>query len=92
SGDYDDEEYVLTTSKEQTRRMLYAQYPPKEVIDRSAVMLYFDTDTNAKVNRMWINVRCFNAKRIPVWFYCLLGVLLGGGIFVVIRTKIKNRM
>ena len=92
SGDYDDEEYVLTTSKQQTRRMLYAQYPPKEVIDRSAVMLYFDTDTNAKVNRMWINVRCFNAKRIPVWFYILLGVLLGGGIFVVIRTKIKNRM
>ncbi len=92
SGDYEDEDYILTVSEQQTRRMLYAQYPPKEVIDRSAVMLYFDTDTNAKVNRMWINVRCFNAKRIPVWFYCLLGVLLGGGIFVVIRTKIKNRM
>ena len=92
TGDYEDEDYILTVSEQQTRRMLYAQYPPKEVIDRSAVMLYFDTDTNAKVNRMWINVRCFNAKRIPIWFYCLLGVLLGGGIFVVIRTKIKNRM
>lgn len=91
TGDYDDEDYIFYTDEEQTRRQLYAQYPPKDVIDRSAVMWYFDGDINAKVNRMWINVRCFNAKNIPVWAIVVLAVLIGGGIFLIIRTRLKNK-
>ena len=91
SGDYEDENYIFYTSEDQTRRQLYAQYPPKDVMDRSAVMWYFDGDTNARVNRMWINVRCFNAKNIPVWVIVLIAALLGGGIFLIVRTRLKNK-
>lgn len=91
SGDYDDEDYVFLTTEDQTRRQLYAQYPPKDVMDRSAVMWYFDGDTNARVNRMWINVRCFNAKNIPIWVIVLLVAILGGAVFVIVRTRIKAK-
>ncbi len=91
SGDYDDDDYKFYTSVEQTRRQLYAQYPPKDVIDRSSVMLYFDGDTNERVNHMWINVRCFNAKNIPAWAIAVLVILLGGGIFLIVMTRLKNK-
>ena len=91
SGDSDDEDYILTVPEEQTRRQLYAQYPTSDVIGRSAVMWYFDPDANARINRMWINVRCFNAKNIPVPIVVAVGVLLAGALFIMIRTRLKNR-
>lgn len=91
SGDPEDEDYILTVPEEQTRRQLYAQYPTADVIGRSAVMWYFDPDANARINRMWINVRCFNARNIPVPFIVVVGVLLAGALFIMIRTRLKNR-
>ena len=54
------EEYMIYTYEEQLDRQLYAQYPPKDVIDRSAIMKCFDDEDNVKINRMWTNVRCFD--------------------------------
>jgi spermidine/putrescine transport system substrate-binding protein len=78
SGDEDDEDYIITASTEQIDRQLFAQYPSSEVIDRSAVMEYFDTDANKNINQMWINVRCFNIKDVPVvvWFIALLAIIV----------------
>lgn len=58
-----DETYTITTTQDQARRQLYAQYPPKEVVDRSVVMACFDEEDNARINRMWTNVRCFDLKK-----------------------------
>ncbi|MCR5216987.1 MAG: extracellular solute-binding protein [Lachnospiraceae bacterium] len=57
-----DERYTLLTSEDQTRRQLYAQYPTKDVVDRSVVMACFDEEDNERINRMWTNVRCFDLK------------------------------
>ncbi len=51
------EGYTLTTSAEQTRRQLFAQYPDEKTIERLVVMDYFDNDTNERANRMWINIK-----------------------------------
>jgi len=59
-----DEEYCITASEEQTRRQLYAQYPQKDVVDRSVVMACFDEEGNERINRMWTNVRCFDLKSL----------------------------
>lgn len=59
-----DEEYCITAPIEQTKRQLYAQYPPKEVVDRSVVMRCFDNEGNERINRMWTNVRCFDLKSL----------------------------
>ena len=40
-----------------------------DIMGRSAVMQYFDTDRTAKINQMWINVRCFNIHKVPVWVW-----------------------
>ena len=57
-------------------RQLFAQYPPENVIDRSVVMLDFG-DKLADLNRMWINVRCFDVSEIsPVTIGVTAGVIV----------------
>lgn len=59
-----DEIYCITTTPDQAKRQLYAQYPTKDVVDRSVVMACFDDEGNERINRMWTNVRCFDLKSI----------------------------
>ncbi len=54
------EDYVITCPESQTRRQLYAQYPPHSVMERSVVMACFPEEDNTRINRMWTNVRCFD--------------------------------
>lgn len=49
--------YTLTTTAEQTRRQLFAQYPDSETINRLVVMEYFDQKANENANRMWNNIK-----------------------------------
>ncbi len=95
SGDNGDEKYMFATSEDQAKRLLFAQYPPKEVIDRSAVMGYLPDDVNAQLNQMWINVRCFNFDHVSkaVWLrvlaiICLVLILI---IIWVNRYKIFRK-
>lgn len=78
SGDNSDENYILQSSASQMGRQLYSQYPPEEVIDRAAIMRYFDADANKAINQMWINVRCFNIADVPmgVWIILLVALLV----------------
>lgn len=59
-----DEEYSIVTSADQAKRQLYAQYPTKDVVDRSVVMACFPEEGNARINRMWTNIRCFDLKSL----------------------------
>lgn len=64
SNGEEDVDYLIYTSPDQTRRQLYAQYPPKDVVDRCVVMACFDEESNSRINRMWTNVRCFDLKSL----------------------------
>ncbi len=57
-------DYTVVTYEEQLTRQLFAQYPTKDVVDRSVVMAYFDKEGNERINRMWTNVRCFDLKSL----------------------------
>ncbi len=63
SGDAEDGAYIITAAGDQARRQLYAQYPPLDVVERSVVMACFEEEDNARINRMWTNVRCFDILR-----------------------------
>lgn len=78
SGDDMDADYVLEASESQIGRQLYSQYPPQEVMDRTAVMRYFDADANKAINQMWINVRCYDINDVPtaVWMVVLAALLV----------------
>ncbi len=52
--------YTITADSAQINRQLFAAYPTEEVMARSVVMEYFDKDENERINRMWLNVRCFD--------------------------------
>lgn len=90
SGNSDDEKYMLTASKEQTQRQLLAQYPTEEVMERSVIMQYFDKEENAKINQMWINVRCYNIHNIPVWVWIAAILIVILILTMYVRSRIKK--
>ncbi len=51
------EGHSFTTTKEQTQRQLFAQYPDVSTIDRLVIMKYFDAKTNERANRMWTSIK-----------------------------------
>lgn len=72
------EAYVITAPAEQEKRQLSAQYPSREAISRSSIMVYFDAEQNEAINQMWISVRCFNIHDIPpgVWILAVCAAVL----------------
>ena len=91
SGVSNDSRYILRTSKAQTEGMLSAQYPTEEVMHRSAIMQYFDNDETARINQMWINVRCFNIHNVPVWVWIVAAVVIVAVIALRIADVIRHK-
>ncbi|MGN0394533.1 MAG: extracellular solute-binding protein [Coprococcus sp.] len=85
-GDNNDEDYVIEAEADQLNRQLGAQYPSEEVIERSAIMQYFDDAANKEINQMWINVRCYNIKDVPtgIWIFCIAAV-----IFIIFLISVR---
>lgn len=94
-GDESDEDYIITALEDQSRRQLFSQYPTKDVLDRCAVMTFFNDEENARMNQMWINVRCFNLSTVPTttWIIIIGVVLLVAliVIFIVFKNKIYHK-
>ena len=53
------QDYVLQVPVGEERRQVFAGYPPRDVITRSAIMQCFDDEQNKRISRMWTNIRCF---------------------------------
>ena len=88
TGDNGDTDYIITVPTEQLTRQLLAQYPDEESIARTSIMTYFDTETNAAVNAMWIQVRCYNINNVPVWAWiCAAAVICAGAAALVYRRR-----
>ena len=92
SGDAEDEDYVLLVDEESTHRQLLAQYPTQEIMDRSAIMLYFDDEANARVNQMWINVRCFNLSQISTRDWIITGIVIAGLALVIAAAILIKKL
>ncbi len=63
-------------------RQLFAQYPPKNITERSTIMTDFK-DRLSAINQMWINVRCLDVKDFNpavVWSVCIIVVLSAAAI------------
>lgn len=90
-GDCTDEDYVITVDASQLERQLGAQYPLEEVMERSAIMRYFDTEENALINQMWIDVRCFHIKNVPIWAWIVAAFAAAGIIVFLFAEKFRSR-
>lgn len=95
TGDGEDAEYIVTAPAEQANRQLSAQYPSEEQISKSAVMWYFNDKANEEINRMWINVRCFNLNMISGRSWLIAGCVAVSAallaLILVFRHKIFRR-
>ena len=92
SGDPADEDYVITAPAEQAMRQLASQYPSGEAISRSSIMVFFDNAKNEAINRMWINVRCFNIMDVPVWIWVLTAAAAAALAALYIRGRRMQKL
>ena len=81
----------MYTTEDQIGRQLYTQYPSQEIIERTAIMGYFDETETKNINQMWINIRCFHIADVPagVWVFVAAVVLVILAAYVHHR---RNRM
>ena len=68
-----DGNYTLKVSEESYGRLM-AQYPTSQIVERCAVMSYFDQDTNITINNMWERVK---GETFPV------GLIIGAIALIV---------
>ena len=78
-------EYVIEASTDMLERQLYAAYPPDDVMRRSSIMTCFDEEQTKAINQMWINVRCYNIKKVPVWGWFIAAIVLAGVVYLAVR-------
>ena len=93
SEEGESEDYVIETTSDLLERQLYAQYPPDDVMRSSSIMVCFDDEQTKAINQMWINVRCYNIKNVPVWGWFIAAAVLAGIIFLAVRRikAMKNK-
>jgi spermidine/putrescine transport system substrate-binding protein len=84
------EDYTLIVPEESLQRQLFAQYPPEDVIRRGALMRFFDGASNAQINRMWINVRCYNINNVPFALRVILVLIICSAMVVPMIRKHKK--
>ena len=53
----------------------------------------FDDEQTNAINQMWIDVRCYNIKNVPVWGWLIAAAVLAGIIFLAVRRikAMKNK-
>jgi len=85
------EDYTIIASAEQMNRQLVAQYPSAEILSRASIMVYFNEERNEAINKMWVNVRCFNIKNTPVWAWALAAAIIGVFGFAIVSKKLKEK-
>ena len=94
NGDNSDEDYVITAESDQADRQLFAQYPPRDVLERAVVMQYFDQENNDRINQMWVNVRCFDLASLTWkdWGKIAAVVVILAAAVVIYRKRDKIRI
>lgn len=84
-----DGDYTVVVSEESFGRLI-AQYPTAEIVERCAVMSYFDGNTLLDINEMWEKVK---GETFPIWLLILFAsIILLLAVFMILyrnRDKIK---
>ena len=83
-----DGEYVITAPADQVERQLFAQYPSEEAIAHTSIMTYFDEKENEAINKMWINVRCFDIRTVPAWIWIAAA---GAAVLLLLLYRRRRR-
>ncbi len=87
---FDDEDAVIFADEEQaTRRQLYAQYPPEEVMARCAVMDFYGAEANARINELWSRVK---AETLDAWAIIVICVTVAAIVLFFVVVKFGGKI
>ena len=70
-------------------RQFTAQFPTEDIVNRCAVMKFFDERTNAKINEMWEKVK---GESIPVWGLILIAVAILLVALAILFFRFKDKI
>ena len=80
-----DNDYTIIVSEESYGRLM-AQYPTAEIVNRCAVMSFFDSETLMDINEMWERVK---GETWPWWVIILIISLVV--LFAILMVLYKNK-
>lgn len=70
-------------------RQFFAQYPSQEIVDRCAIMSFFDPETNEKLNDMWAS---FKGGNFPVWAIVLSFTAIVLAMLGVVAYRFRRKI
>ena len=73
----------LSKPENAVRNMSYIGY--------TSVISGGDSDETTRINQMWINVRCYNIKNVPVCVWVLAGIIVVALIALSVKLKINKK-
>ena len=86
------EDSVIEADASYMGRQLTAQYPTEEVIGRCAVMGFFDDEEQGRINRMWINVRCFTIWQAMPFLIVTGVIVILLAVYLIIRHGKRQKL
>ncbi len=84
----DNDEHTVIVSEEGYGRLM-AQYPEEKIVNRCAVMSYFDNDTLMSVNEMWEKVK---GETFPTWAIILTVCLVVVLALIILAFRFKDKL
>ena len=88
TGEDENRDYTIYVTQENVNRQISAQYPNEAIVARSAVMRFFDDETNAAVNELWEEVK---GLPIPGWAYLVIAVIAAGILLIATPFLYKGK-
>ncbi len=83
-----DKEYKVTVSEESYGRLM-AQYPEEYMLERCAIMSYFDNDTLVEINEMWEAVK---GETFPLWIILLTVAIVLILAIIILLYRFKDKI
>ena len=85
---FGNDDFTVTVSEEGYGRLI-AQYPTADIVNRCAVMSYFDSETLMRINDMWEVVK---GETFPTWLIILIAVFVVLLAVVVVAYRNKEKI
>ena len=80
---------IFADEEQATKRQLYAQYPPEEVMTRCAVMDYYGEEANARINELWSRVK---AETLDAWAIIVICLTVTAIALFIVFVKFGGKI
>ncbi len=80
---------IFADAEQATKRQLFAQYPPEDVMARCAVMDYYGDEASVRINELWSRVK---SETLDAWAIVVICITVVAIILFVVFIKFGNKI